>query len=139
MHNHTENVLLFYDCHVTESNLMAILDHPNYNGDRPATFAFCLCFAMLYLVPYLVIGSAVWFSLRKMAWLVQAMLICLSVNIVILSAILLFVNKTMMPSASGPKCLSPLVLIIPVASVVGSLLSAVPISYYCKHYYQELT
>ncbi len=49
MHNHTENVLLFYDCHVTESNLMAILDHPNYNGDRPATFSvlFMFCHAVL--------------------------------------------------------------------------------------------
>jgi hypothetical protein len=70
---------------------------------------------------------------------VQTMAICLSVNIVILSVILLFVYKTMMPSDNGPKCLSPVVFIIPVASVVGSLLSVFPISYFCIHFHQKLT
>jgi hypothetical protein len=69
----------------------------------------------------------------------QTLLIWFSVNIVILSVILLFSHMTMIPSGNGSKCLSPLVLIIPVASVVGSLLSTIPISYYCKHYHQELT
>lgn len=105
----------------------------------PHFLAFCFCFAMLYMIPYLVIGSAVWYSLRKRAWSVQTMAICLSVNIVILSVILLFVYKTMMSSDNGPKCLSPVVFIIPVASVVGSLLSVFSISYFCIHFHQKLT
>ena len=49
MHNHTENVLLFYDCHATESNLMAILVLSNDNSDKPATcWVVCmLCHAIL--------------------------------------------------------------------------------------------
>lgn len=105
----------------------------------PQLVGLCLCFAMLYLVPYLVIGSAIWYWLRKKPWPMQTLLIWFSVNIVILSVILLFSHMTMIPSGNGPKCLSPLVLIIPVVSVVGSLLSTIPISYYCKHYHQELT
>ena len=102
-------------------------------------FGLFLCFVALYLVPYLVIGSAEWYWLRKKSWSVQTIVIWFSVNFFILSVILLFSYMSMAPSRSGPKCLSPLVLIIPVASLIGSLLSAIPISCYCKHYHHELT
>ena len=109
MHNHTENVLLFYDCLLLNPTSWLFLSTPITIVTDPHLLAFCFCFAMLYMIPYLVIGSAVWYSLRKRAWSVQTMAICLSVNIVILSVILLFVYKTMMPSDNGPKCLSPVV------------------------------
>lgn len=49
MHNHKENVLLFNDCHDTESNVMVIPVLFHNNRDKPATFwvVLMLCRAIL--------------------------------------------------------------------------------------------
>jgi drug/metabolite transporter (DMT)-like permease len=94
-------------------------------------FLVCLCYVGLYVLPYLILGSAERYWLRRKPWPLQAFVIWISVNAVILSVIFLFSYDAM--TSNGVRCLSPLVIIIPVSSVIGSLLSAIPIAYYCKH------
>lgn len=89
------------------------------------------CYVALYAVPYIVMGCAVDYWLRRIKWQLRTIAIWFSVNIIILSAIFFFFRPE--SSGSDVHCLSPLVLIIPVLSVIGSLLSIIPIGYSCKH------
>lgn len=91
----------------------------------------CLCFLVVYILPYITVGCAVWCMLRNRKWQLQTFAIWFSVNAVILSVIFLY-SWSMM--SSQVRCLSPLVFIIPLLSVIGALSSAIPIGYFCKHY-----
>lgn len=91
----------------------------------------CLCFMVVYILPYITVGSAVWYLLRNKKWQLQTFAIWLSVNAVILSVIFLY-SWSMM--SSQVRCLSPLVVITPLLSVISALLSAIPIGYFCKYH-----
>lgn len=84
----------------------------------------------LYIIPYGIIGSIVDYFLREKRWLLRAVSIWLSVNVVILAIIFCFFLRFTTPEV---RCISPLEFIFLVLSVIGSLLSIIPIGYVCKH------
>jgi hypothetical protein len=88
----------------------------------------------LYIIPYGIIGSIVDYFLRKKRRLLRTVSIWLSVNVVIIAIILYFMEFSFLRTApSEARCISPLGFIIPILSVIGSLLSIIPIGYVCKH------
>lgn len=84
----------------------------------------------LYIIPYGIIGSIVDYFLREKRWLLRAVSIWLSVNVVILAIIFCFFLRFTTPEV---RCISPLEFIFLVLSVIGSLLSIIPIGYVYKH------
>lgn len=84
----------------------------------------------LYIIPYGIIGSIVDYFLREKRWLLRAVSIWLSVNVVILAIIFCFFLRFTTPEV---RCISPLEIIFLVLSVIGSLLSIIPIGYVYKH------
>ena len=84
----------------------------------------------LYIIPYAIIGSIVDYFLREKRWLLRAVSIWLSVNVVILAIIFCFFLRFTTPEV---RCISPLEIIFLVLSVIGSLLSIIPIGYVYKH------
>ena len=84
----------------------------------------------LYIIPYGIIGSIVDYLLREKRWLLRAVSIWLSVNVVILASIFCFFLRFTTPEV---RCISPLEFIFLVLSVIGSLLSIIPIGYVYKH------
>ena len=84
----------------------------------------------LYIIPYGIIGSVVDYFLRKKRWLFRTVSIWLSVNIVILAIIFRFFLRS---TTSEVRFISSLEFIFLVLSVIGSLLSIIPIGYVCKH------
>ena len=91
---------------------------------------FMVGFVGLYLIPYGIIGSVIDYFLRKKRWLLRAVSVWLSVNVVILATIFCFFLRFTTPEV---RCISPLEFIFLVLSVIGSLLSIIPIGYVYKH------
>ena len=82
------------------------------------------------LVAYIVLGTPVYYLLRKKALAIQVIAIWLIVNIVSVSGITYFLLKP--PSEPGGHCVSPFVFILPATFVIAGLLSIFPIRHFCR-------
>jgi hypothetical protein len=89
-----------------------------------------LYIVLFNLVAYIVLGTPVYYFLRKKTLEIQTLAVWLTVNIISISTITCFF---LMPSGEpGPHCISPFVLILPVAFILAGLLSVFPIVYFCR-------
>ena len=91
---------------------------------------FGIVIVLYNLVAYIVLGTPVYYFLRKKTLEIQTLAVWLTVNIISISTITCFF---LMPSGEpGPHCISPFVLILPVAFILAGLLSVFPIVYFCR-------
>ena len=75
-------------------------------------------------------GTPVYYFLRKKTLEIQTLAVWLTVNIISISTITCFF---LMPSGEpGPHCISPFVLILPVAFILAGILSIFPIRHFCR-------
>lgn len=89
-----------------------------------------LYIVLFNLVAYIVLGTPVYYFLRKKTSTIQTLAVWLTVNIIPITAITYLL---LMPSGeAGPHCVSPFVLILPVAFILAGLLSVFPIVYFCR-------
>ena len=91
---------------------------------------FGIILVLYNLVAYIVLGTPIYYLLRKTKQDIQAIAVWLIVNVVSISALTYFLLKP--PSEPGPHCLSPFVFVIPVTSILAGLLSVFPIVYFCR-------
>ena len=91
---------------------------------------FGIILVLYNMVAYIVLGTPIYYLLRKTKQDIQAIAVWLIVNVVSVSALTYFLLKP--PSEPGPHCLSPFVFVIPVTSILAGLLSVFPIVYFCR-------
>ena len=91
---------------------------------------FGIVIVLYNLVAYIVLGTPVYYLLRKKALAIQVIAIWLIVNVVSVSGLTYFLLKP--PSEPGGHCVSPFVFILPATSVIAGLLSVFPIIYFCR-------
>lgn len=91
---------------------------------------FGIILVLYNMVAYIVLGTPIYYLLRKTKQDIQAIAVWLIVNVVSVSALTYFLLKP--PSEPGPHCLSPFVFVIPVTSILAGLLSVFPTVYFCR-------
>lgn len=91
---------------------------------------FGIILVLYNLVAYIVLGTPIYYLLRKTNQDIQAIAVWLIVNVVSISGLTYYLLKP--PSEPGPHCLSPFVFVIPVTSILAGLLSVFPTVYFCR-------
>ncbi len=86
--------------------------------------------ALCNLLCYIILGTPIHYLLRKQEWMFQTIMVWLIVNTV---SIIIMCHLIMPPTeGEGPMCISPIVIILPVTSVLASFLSIIPIGFLCR-------
>ena len=89
-----------------------------------------LYIVLFNLVAYIVLGTPVYYFLRKKTLEIQTLAVWLTVNIISISTITCFF---LMPSGEpGPHCISPLVFVLPITFIIAGLFSIIPIRYFIR-------
>ena len=79
-------------------------------------------FILFYILSYVVVGSFVWYLFREKRWKKQALLVWLMSNLVLLSLVVCWIHNV------GDGMTGLMIL---TSFIVGSFLSAIPVSYCC--------
>ena len=91
---------------------------------------FGLVLVLYNMVAYIVLGTPIYYLLRKTMLAIQVIAIWLIVNVVSVSALTYFLLKP--PSEPGPHCGSPFIIILPLTSILAGLFSLFPIWHFCR-------
>lgn len=100
-------------------------------------FPFSVIFYVFYLIPYVVVGTPVWYLLRDRAWMLQTLAIWLSSNAVLVPLFFFLWDFLMKPEGEGAHCISPFAFILPLLYLVSGLLSVIPIGYCCRRFKKQ--
>ena len=100
-------------------------------------FPFSVLLYLYYFIPYVVVGTLVWYWLRDKEWKLQTLSIWLSSNVFVALLFLVLWKFLMKPEGPGPHCLSPFAFIYPLLYAVSAFLSVIPIGYCCRRFKKQ--
>lgn len=100
---------------------------------NPGAWFFLILAPFIFLfnlVAYIVLGTPVFYLLRKTTVIVQAIAVWLIVNIISIPILTHFLFNP--SSEPGPQCLSPLVFVLPITFIIAGFFSIIPIRYFLR-------